>query len=150
LRTKQFRKSQALWPRIRETLQMDRNRGALFDERLHITQAQRDRLREVLHGLFSKAKRLVGDRDVIVCGGIGRVQRKRLLEELDGLIVAAILLHHVAQQHEAMRMSWIAGENRATQGLGRRNLAIAVVGRRRREQIFDCVVLRKTARRDAR
>jgi hypothetical protein len=107
----QFGKPQLSRPASGEAPQRCCHRGALLDEYLRVAQAER----------------LVGDGDVVVGGRIGAVELERLAEQFHRQFVAAALLHHVAQQHEAVHMAGITIERQATIVFRLNELSFAVI-----------------------
>ena len=114
-------------PGIGETLQWRRQRGALLDEDLRIAQPERHGMGEMRHRLVHAAERLVGDGDIVVGDRIGAVEFERLAEQLHRQFVAAALLHHVAQQHEAAQVAGIAAQRQAAKIFRLDELAFAVM-----------------------
>lgn len=99
----------------------------MFDEDFRITQAERDGIGEMRHRLFQAAKRLVGDRDIVMGGRVGAVEFECLTEQLHRQFIAAALLHHVAQQHEAAHMAGISAQRQAAKIFRLDELAFAVM-----------------------
>jgi hypothetical protein len=89
----QFDKRQLSRPGGGHALQCRGDRGALLHQHFRIAQAERQGIGEVPDCFVAAAKRLIGDGDGVVSGGVGRVQFERLGEQLHCELVAAALLH---------------------------------------------------------